>query len=64
MKKLANYFVFLSFTILTVAASKPIIAGGCNNHMNKTSKIECPEDDTKCQTEKAEKSFSKEIIKS
>ena len=42
----------------------PVIAGGCNSHMNKKAEIKCTEDDTECQTEKAEKIELNKTIRS
>ena len=55
MKKLIPYIVFACLTSFTATSGLPVVAGGCNSHMNKTAEIKCAEDDIECQTEKAEK---------
>ena len=64
MKRLIPYITFAFLTSFTVATSSPILAGGCNRQMNNIDKIKCSENNTKCQTEKAEKSISKETVES
>ena len=54
MKKLIPYIILTSLTGFTVSNGLPVIAGGCSGNMNKTAEIKCAEDDTECQTEKAE----------
>lgn len=51
-------------TGFTATSGLPVMAGGCNNHMNKKAEIKCPEDDTECQTEKAEKFELNKTIRS
>ena len=55
MKRFMPYIAFACLTGFTATSGLPVMAGGCSNHMNKTTKIKCAEDDTECQTEKAEK---------
>ena len=55
MKKLIPYIAFACLTGFTATSGLPVMAGGCNSHMNKNAEIKCDEDDTECQTEKAEK---------
>ena len=55
MKKLFPYIAFACLTGFTATTGLPVIAGGCNSHMNKKAEIKCAEDDSECQTEKAEK---------
>ena len=38
--------------------------GGCSSHMNKKAEIKCADDDTECQTEKAEKFDLRDSLKS
>ena len=64
MKRLIPYIVFVSLTGFTATSGLPIIAGSCSNHMNKKTEIKCAEDDTECQTEKAEKFDLKDSLKS
>ena len=51
-------------TCFTATSGLPVMAGGCNSHMNKKAEIECTEDDTECQTEKAEKFELNKTIRS
>ena len=55
MRKFIPYITFLCMTGFTAINGLPVMAGGCNSHLNKKAEIKCPEDDTECQTEKAEK---------
>ena len=55
MKKLIPYIAFACLTGFSATSGLPVMAGGCNSHMNKNAEIKCDEDDTECQTEKAEK---------
>ena len=55
MKRLIPYIAFACLTAFTASSGLPVMAGGCSSHMNKKAEIKCPEDDTECQTEKAEK---------
>ena len=64
MKKLFPYVVFACLTGFTVTTGLPVMAGGCSSHMNKKAEIKCTEDDTECQTEKAEKFDLKDSLKS
>ena len=54
MKKLILYITFACLTGFTAINGLPVMAGGCSSHMNKKTEIKCAEDDTECQTEKAE----------
>ena len=64
MKRLFPYKAFACLTGFTVMTGLPVIAGGCSSHMNKKAEIKCTEDDTECQTEKAEKFDLKDSLKS
>ena len=55
MKRFIPYIAFACLTGFTASSGLPVMAGGCSGHMNKKVEFKCPEDDTKCQTEKAEK---------
>ena len=55
MKRLIPYIAFACLTGFTATSSLPVMAGGCSSQMNKKAEIKCDEDDTECQTEKAEK---------
>ena len=62
MKRIIPYIAFLCLSGYTATGGLPVLAGGCNSHMNKKAEIKCAEDDTECQTEKAEKlEFNKTI---
>ena len=55
MKRIIPYIAFLCLTGFTASSGLPVMAGGCNSNMKNKAEIECAEDDTECQTEKAEK---------
>ena len=55
MNRFISYIVFSYLIGLAATSGLPVMAGGCNSHMNKKAEIKCAEDDTDCQTEKAEK---------
>ena len=55
MKRFIPYIAFACLTGLTATSGLPVMAGGCSSHINKKAEIKCPDDDTECQTEKAEK---------
>ena len=60
MRKIIPYIAFFCLTGFTATSDLPLMAGSCSSHMNKKAEIKCAEDDTECQTEKAEKfEFSK-----
>ncbi len=54
MKKIILYLAFLSLTGFTTTSGLQVMAGGCSSQMEKKAEIKCTEDDTECQTEKAE----------
>ena len=64
MKRLFPYIAFACLTGFTATSGLPVIAGGCNSHMNKKTEIKCAEDDTECQAEKASKFELKDSLKS
>ena len=64
MSRIIPYIAFFCLTGFTATSSLPIMASGCNSHMNKKAEIECAEDDTECQTEKAEKFELNKTIRS
>ena len=55
MKRFIPYIAFACLTGFTATSGLPIVAGGCSSHMNKKVEIKCDDDDTECNTEKAEK---------
>ena len=57
MKRLISYITFACLTGFTATIGLPVLAGACSSHMNKKVDIECAEDDTDCQTERAEKFY-------
>ena len=64
MRRIIPYIAFLCLTGLTATSGLPLMAGSCNNHMNKKAEIKCAEDDTECQTEKIEKFELNKTIRS
>ncbi len=64
MKRLFPYIVIACLTSFTATTGLPVMAGGCSSHMNKKAEIKCAENDTECQTEKAEKFDLKDSLKS
>ena len=64
MKRLFLFIAFVCFTSFTATTGLPVMAAGCSSHMNKKAEIKCAEDDTECQTEKAEKFDLKDSLKS
>ena len=55
MRRFIPYIAFFCLTGFTATSGLPLMASGCNSHMNKKADIKCAEDDTECQTEKAER---------
>ena len=55
MKKLIPFIAFVCLTGLTATSGLPVMAGGCSGSYNKSAKIECSENDTECQRQKAER---------
>ena len=53
--KIIPYIAFLCLTGFTATSGLSVMAAGCNSHMNKKAETICAEDDTECQTEKADK---------
>ena len=64
MKRLFPYIAFACLTSFTAITGLPVMAGGCSSHMNKKAEIKCVQDDTECQTKKAEKFDLKDSLKS
>ena len=64
MKRIIPYIAFLCLTGLTTTSGLPVIAGGCNSHINKKTEIKCTGDDAECQNEKAEKIELNKTIRS
>ena len=64
MKKFIPYIAFACLTGFTATTVLPVMSGGCSSHMNNKAEIKCAEEDTECQTEKAEKFDLKDSLKS
>ena len=64
MNKLFPYIAFACLTGFTASSSLPVMAGGCSSHINKKAEVKCTEDDSECQTEKAEKFELNKTIRS
>ena len=64
MKSFFPYIAFACLTGFTATTGLPVMSGGCSSHMNKKAEIKCAEEDTECQTEKAEKFHLKKSLKS
>ena len=64
MKRFFPYILLTCLASFTASTGLPVMAGGCSSHMNKKAEIKCAEDDTECQTEKAEKFDLKDSLKS
>ena len=64
MKRLVPYIAFACLTAFTATSGLPVMAGGCNSKSNKTTKVECANNDTECLTEKAERLDLKNSLKS
>ena len=64
MKRLFPCIAFVSLIGFTATTGLPVMAGGCSSHMNKKAEIKCAENDTECQTEKAEKFDLRDSLKS
>ena len=64
MKSFISIIAFAFLTGFTAVSSLPVMAGGCSSHMNKKTEIKCDEDDTECQTDKAEKFELNKTIRS
>ena len=65
MKSFFPYIAFACLTGFTATTGLPVIAGGCSSHMHNKAEIKCAEDDdTECQTEKAEKFDLEDSLKS
>ena len=55
MLKTIPYITCLILTGFTAINVTPVMAGGCNNQMNKKAEIKCAQDDTECKAKKVEK---------
>ena len=64
MRRIIPYIAFLCLTGFTATSDLQVMANGCNSHINKKAEIECTEDDTECQIEKAEKFELNKTIRS
>jgi len=64
MKRIFPHIAFACLSSFIATSGLPIMAGGCNSHMNKKAEIKCAEDDTECQIEKTEKFDLRDSLKS
>ena len=64
MSRIIPYIAFFCLTGFTATSGLPVMAGGCNSQMNQKAEIKCAEEDTECQTEKAEKFELNKTIRS
>ena len=65
MKRLIPYIAFACLTGFTATTTGlPVMAGACSSHMNKKAEIQCAENDSECQAEKASKFDLKDSLKS
>ena len=64
MNRLIPYIAFTCLTGFTATIGLPVMASGCNSHMNKSAQIKCAEDDIECHTKKAEKYGLDKTVKS
>ena len=64
MRRIIPYIAFLCLTGFIATSGLPVMAGGCSSHMNKKAEIKCADDDTECQTGKAEKFELNKTIRS
>tara|TARA_B100001093_G_C26481618_1_gene865151 strand:+ start:135 stop:329 length:195 start_codon:yes stop_codon:yes gene_type:complete len=55
MSRFIPYIAIAFLTGFTATSCLPVMASGCNSHINETAEIKCAEDDIECQTKKAEK---------
>ncbi len=55
MKRLIPYIAFACLTGFTATSGLPVKSGGCSSYTIKKAEIKCAEDDTECQSEKAQK---------
>ena len=64
MRRIIPCIAFLCLTGVTATSGLAVMAGGCSSHMNKKAEIKCADDDSECQTEKAEKFELNKTIRS
>ena len=64
MKKLLPFITFVCLTAFSATSGLPVMAGGCSNHRNKVTEINCDKDDKECQTKNTEKFDINQPIKS
>ena len=48
MTKIISFLAIISLTSFTAIDGTKVFAGGCSNHTNNKTKVNCDEDDTKC----------------
>ena len=64
MKRFIPYLALICLTGFTATSGLPVMAGGCNSHIDKKAEIKCGEDDTECKTEKIQKYELNKTLKS
>ena len=64
MRKIIPYIAFFCLPGFTATSSLPLMAGSCSSHMNKKADIKCADNDTECQTKRAEKLELNKTIRS
>tara|TARA_B100001093_G_scaffold17690_1_gene16066 strand:- start:156 stop:350 length:195 start_codon:yes stop_codon:yes gene_type:complete len=64
MRRIISNIAFLCLSSFTATSGLAVIAGGCNSHMNKKAEIQCTEDDSKCQNDKAKEFELNKTIRS
>ena len=64
MKRIIPYIALYCLTTFSATNGISVMAGGCTSHMNKKAEIKCAEEDTDCQTVKAENFELNKTVKS
>mgnify|MGYP001299236375 CR=1 FL=1 len=64
MRKIIPYIAFFCLTGFTATSALPLMAGGCSSHINKKADMKCADNNTECQTKKAEKIESNKTLRS
>ena len=64
MRKIIHCISILCLTGFTLTSKLPVIAAGCNSHMNEKVQIKCDKDNPNCQTNKTEKNELEETFRS
>ena len=64
MMKIIPYIILVCLTGFTATNNLQVMAGGCSSQMNNKAETKCAEENTECQTEKAEKFELNKTIRS